>query len=287
MEFTKNDIVNYYNQTLVHYQVMWGLKKSKGVHFGLWYPETKTFHQSITNTNKKIAEHVHGGANYSILDAGCGVGGTSLFLAEKFGCQVTGITISKAQYGLALENAKESQLEHLVHFDLGDYSKTGYEDNSFDMVFGLESFCHTANKADVYQEAFRILKPGGKLVMLDYFKTEKGQEPIHQATLQKWLSCWAISDIDTMQDTMNKFVALGFGEVNQESLTPLIQKTMRNMNRKAYLGPLTSWVYRLFYPGKYIFAQNHHRSGWYIYEAYHKKLFDYELISAVKPGLDS
>jgi len=284
MEFTKKDVVSYYNQTLVHYQVMWGLKKSKGVHFGIWYPDTKNFHQSINNTNEQIARHVTGGDNYKILDAGCGVGGTSIFLTEKFGCRVTGITISKAQYKLALENVKGSQPEHLVQFDLGDYTNTGYEDNSFDMVFGLESFCHAPNKVDVYKEAFRILKPGGKLVMLDYFKTKKGQEPAHRITLQKWLGCWAISDIDTRKDTMNKLVALGFGEVKYENLTPLIKKTMRNMNRKAYLGSLTSWVYRLFYPGKYLFAQNHHRSGWLVYQVYHEKLFDYELISAVKPG---
>jgi len=284
MEFTKNDIVNYYNQTLVHYQVMWGLKKSKGVHFGLWYPETKTFHHSITNTNKKIAEHVHGDANYSILDAGCGVGGTSLFLAEKFGCQVKGITLSKTQHGLALENLKKSGLEHLVNFDLGDYTQTGYDDNSFDMVFGLESFCHAPNKEAVFGEAFRILKPGGKLVMLDYFKTKKGQEPANNHILQKWLGCWAISDIDTKEETIKNMADMGFSEVKHEHLTPLIKKTMRNMNRKAYLGPLTSWVYGLFYPGKYLFAQNHHRSGWLIYKAYREKLFDYELISAVKQG---
>lgn len=99
----------------------------------------------------------------NILDVGCGIGGSSLYLAEKFGATATGITLSPVQAQRARERAKATGLP--AQFEVADALQMPFEDASFDFVWSLESGEHMPNKEKFMQECFRVLKPGGKFVM--------------------------------------------------------------------------------------------------------------------------
>ena len=281
--FNKTEIANYYNQTNVHYQVMWQLDKSLGLHYGIWYKDTENLHAAIQNSNKVIGSFIDKGVKANVLDAGCGVGGTSLFLAQNYGCKVTGITLSPVQYRKACEHVKTAKLEDQVSFAVADYTKTSFEDNTFDLVFGIESICHAPEKSEVYKEAFRILKPGGKLVITDSYKTEIGYLPKNQKTLEWGLNRWAIDDIDGVDETKTKLEAEGFSNVGMIDHTLNIKETIDIIYRRAFWGIITIPIYAIFYPTKYIFARRHPESGWAVHKAYRKKLFKYCTFSAVKP----
>lgn len=107
--FTKKEIATYYNHTLLHYRVGWQLDKSKGLHYGLWYPDTKNLHEAIQNTNKKIGSFIKNKDGFDVLDAGCGVGGSAIFLAQNYHCNVHGITLSKAQLNTLKKLKSESK----------------------------------------------------------------------------------------------------------------------------------------------------------------------------------
>ena len=92
-KFDREEVAKYYNHTLLHYQVGWNLHTSKGLHFGLWYPETKNLSEAIINMNEKVAQHFSVDKSYHVLDAGCGIGGTAMHLAKRFDCSITGITL--------------------------------------------------------------------------------------------------------------------------------------------------------------------------------------------------
>lgn len=83
-----------------------------------------------------------------ILDVGCGIGGTSRYLAKKFGpeTQVTGITISPAQQKRATQLAEERDLPN-ANFEVMDALNMTYPDNSFDVVWACESGEHMPDKA--------------------------------------------------------------------------------------------------------------------------------------------
>ena len=101
----------------------------------------------------------------NILDVGCGIGGSSLYLAEKFNARATGITLSPVQASRAIERARAANLSDRTQFLVTDALTTPFADNSFDFVWSLESGEHMPDKARFLQECYRVLKPGGTFLM--------------------------------------------------------------------------------------------------------------------------
>lgn len=112
----------------------------------------------------------------TILDVGCGIGGTSRYLASKFPeSQVTGITLSKNQVRRGTELAKERGLDN-VSFRVMDALAMEFPDNSFDLVWACESGEHMPDKAAYIKEMTRVLKPGGTLVVATWCQRDETSE---------------------------------------------------------------------------------------------------------------
>jgi tocopherol O-methyltransferase len=104
----------------------------------------------------------------TILDVGCGIGGSSLYLAEKFGANVTGITLSPVQANRAKERARSAGLATTANFQVANALEMPFADDSFDLVWSLESGEHMPDKVKFLQECYRVLKPGGKLIFVTW-----------------------------------------------------------------------------------------------------------------------
>lgn len=100
-----------------------------------------------------------------ILDVGCGIGGSSLYLAQKFNARVQGVTLSPEQAKRGTERATEAHFGDRVQLQVANALNLPFADNRFDLVWSLESAEHFPDKAKFVQEAHRVLKPGGKLLM--------------------------------------------------------------------------------------------------------------------------
>jgi len=104
----------------------------------------------------------------NIIDVGCGIGGSSLYLAEKFGARVTGITLSPVQANRAKERARAAGLQAKTDFQVANALAMPFADDSFDLVWSLESGEHMPDKLKFLQECYRVLKPGGKLIFVTW-----------------------------------------------------------------------------------------------------------------------
>ncbi|MEG3436436.1 methyltransferase domain-containing protein [Pannus brasiliensis CCIBt3594] len=101
----------------------------------------------------------------ALLDVGCGIGGSTLYLAEKFHANATGITLSPVQAARATERAREFHVEEKVTFQVANALETPFSDNTFDLVWSLESGEHMPDKVKFLRECYRVLKPGGTFLM--------------------------------------------------------------------------------------------------------------------------
>ena len=108
----------------------------------------------------------------NVIDVGCGIGGSTLHLAEKFGCNATGITLSPVQASRAKERAKEAGLDGKVNFEVANALDLPFADDTFDLVWSLESGEHMPDKAKFLAECYRVLKPGGKMIFATWCHRE-------------------------------------------------------------------------------------------------------------------
>ena len=116
----------------------------------------------------------------SVLDVGCGVGGTSIHLAATLGerCRVTGVTLSTAQVAFATADAASAGVAARVAFHEGDGERLDEmaalagREGSFDAVWISEALSHFVNKDKFFAQAMKFLKPGGKLVLADWFRAD-------------------------------------------------------------------------------------------------------------------
>lgn len=108
----------------------------------------------------------------NIIDVGCGIGGSTLYLAKKFGSKATGITLSPVQADRATERASQADLSGRVRFEVANALEMPFQDNTFDLVWSLESGEHMPDKTKFLAECYRVLKPGGKLILATWCHRE-------------------------------------------------------------------------------------------------------------------
>ena len=108
----------------------------------------------------------------NIIDVGCGIGGSTLYLANKFGANAKGITLSAVQASRAKERAREKELQDQVEFQVANALEMPFADNSFDLVWSLESGEHMPDKTKFLQECYRVLQPGGRLILATWCHRE-------------------------------------------------------------------------------------------------------------------
>lgn len=178
------------------------MKQAKALHYGYWKSDTTRLTTALELMNSELAAWAEVPHQARILDAGCGVGGSALFLAKHYKAQVHGITLGTSQIAEAQKYAAAENLSDQCTFSIADYTKSALPEASFDVIWALESLFHQADKRPFLREAHRLLKPKGKLIWADYVQTEWPTPP--PATYPKWLKQWkkgyAFEELYTLQD---------------------------------------------------------------------------------------
>lgn len=106
-----------------------------------------------------------------VLDAGCGIGGSSRLLARQFNCRVVGVDLAEKFIESAIFLTRCTQLETLVSFQQGSVLDLPFENNTFDAILCQHILMNIEDKSTAVKEFFRVLKPDGKLML---HEIEKG-----------------------------------------------------------------------------------------------------------------
>ena len=145
-----------------------------GFHFGFYEKGIIKQEEALRNMNDVIGRLLilKHGKPQKIFDAGCGVGATLRYLSTKYPqSHFTGISLGSNEIKLAKKMQKQQNINN-VEFLKGNYTDTRLPDNFFDAAFALESISYAASKKDVVNEISRVLKPGGRIVIVDGFLNE-------------------------------------------------------------------------------------------------------------------
>jgi tocopherol O-methyltransferase len=228
MPISNDDIAHYYDTHQWRYSYFWS---PTGLHYGFWYDDTRNLAEAITNTDKFVVNALRINADDVVLDAGCGVGGSSVYIAEATGARVEGVTLSDVQLVLASRRAIRSSCPDRVSFSKQDYTKTSFESASFSKVFAIESICHATRKIDFLNEAYRLLIPGGRLVVVDAFMAKENLDDQEQAIYEKSIDGWVVPNLSGQVEFLNLLAKAGFSSIVFHNMQRYVEKSVKRIHR--------------------------------------------------------
>jgi cyclopropane fatty-acyl-phospholipid synthase-like methyltransferase len=275
--FTNRDIADYYDQSEVHYRIFWALEKSLGLHYGIWDKNIHTLPEAVLNTNYRLMQLGKFSTDDRVLDAGCGVGGSAIYLAQNLNCKVHGISLSAKQIETAEQTAIQYRLRTLLQFSMQDYTQTNFKNQQFSKVWAVESMQTAPDKMLFFKEMYRILEPGGKICIADMFrnpecKTEKDTDMLTM------LNGWAMSELLSVEEIEKIAGEAGFKVLAKEDVTGNVNRSVRKIYIASLAGAIGTWVYNTFIKKASYFSRMHYKTGIMQYKNYHKRKWKYLLL---------
>lgn len=113
--------------------------------------------------------------NKNIIDIGFGLGGVASYLAEKYHANITGLEINPWMVKEATKRIRDELKTKLTFQQYNPYEKINFKDNTMDIVYSKGVLTHLDNKKILFSEIFRVLKPGGVLIIDDWLSQTKDQ----------------------------------------------------------------------------------------------------------------
>ena len=214
------DIRHHYDHLSVFYRALWG----DHIHHGYWENT-----ESPTVAQLKLIERLAARARIPhgarVLDIGCGLGGSALWLAGKLRCSVLGVTISPVQAAMAAEQARSEKLEDRVRFEVMDANHLDLPPQSFDAVWIIESSEHLHDKRRFIESCARVLRPGGALALCAWLFADRFKRPDHERLVAEVCRGMLCPSLASMPDYIAWMRAAGFEAIEAEDITSNIQKT--------------------------------------------------------------
>jgi tocopherol O-methyltransferase len=223
------------------------------MHHGYYIPENRTDHvQAQIDLIDEVLKWAGATATSvtSAVDVGCGIGGSSRHIARKFNCKAQGITLSPYQASRGNELALEQGLAEQASFQVADALDMPFANNSFDLVWSLESGEHMPDKKKFVNELFRVATPGGRIIIVTWCHrdlnvgetslTRKEEKLLAKINRAYYLPQWC-----SVQDYVDILEANGAVDVKREDWSYIIAPFWKaviksSLNLKSIWGLLKS-----------------------------------------------
>lgn len=163
---TNPALISYYEA--LESRIGWALVTGNTRHAGYWDPSTK-WPFPISAALRRMEANLHARldlpAGSRVLDAGCGDGQVALFMASK-GLRVVGIEVVPRHIENCWRNIRKAGVAGQMEVQYGDYHHLEhFPDESFDGIYTMETLLHASDHDAVLEGFYRVLKPGGRLVV--------------------------------------------------------------------------------------------------------------------------
>jgi SAM-dependent methyltransferase len=199
------------------------------MHFGFFCWGMNPFRREamLEEMNRQVFDRLHlenelfAHTRPRVLDMGCGLGATLRSFGRRLPCaDLVGITLVPWQLEQGRLMNESSAASKRITLKLEDYERTALPSESFDAIFALESSCyaHGANKSVFLQEAHRLLRPGGRIVVADGFLGPGRLRGPQKHIYRKLCDCWVIDTLAEVDAFQRELERVGFREIVIEQM---------------------------------------------------------------------
>jgi tocopherol O-methyltransferase len=230
-----HSVNNYYDRTRREYNLFWGSRRNLAMHFGFFEKGISSHDDAVANLNQHLAELIGLKKDDTVLDAGCGLGGSTLWLADTRGCNVTGVNVVKWQNDIARSEAVKRKLAENVKFIEADYAQTGLPAGSFTVFWGVEAIVHAIDKQAVIKEASRLLKPGGRILISEYILKDEPLSARDQSLVNSWLHGWAMPNLLSEKQYRELLSKAGFTDIRVFDWTEHVRPSLDRLRHFVWL----------------------------------------------------
>jgi cyclopropane fatty-acyl-phospholipid synthase-like methyltransferase len=221
------------------------------IHRAVWGPQVDSREAAFHYVDDLLFAQLSSlGGTPKVIDLGCGLGASLIYLAARMPLQAEGITISPRQAERATVLAAAVPLLGSVRCRQGDYLSLPPDITGMDLAFGIESFVHSPDGARFFRSAARALRPGGKLILCDDFLSSPVPPP--SARQRRWLDefryGWRVGTLITADTAAQLASAEGLHLTGNQDLTGHLEL---RRPRDRGIGLLLAVLRPLKLPGEY------------------------------------
>lgn len=220
-----HDIQKHYDALSGFYHLLWG----PHIHHGYWEGD-ETPAQAQVKLIERLAAKLDVSAEHRVLDVGCGLGGSSCWLAATFGCSVLGVTLSPTQARMARKRAREKGVADRVRFQVLDANELELPGETFDRVWIIECSEHIHDKPGLFADCSRALRPGGRLGLCVWLKGETN-DPAHEQLIDEICRAMLCPGLVTMREQSELLRVAGFEDIDAEDITSRVLPTWRHCRK--------------------------------------------------------
>ena len=210
-------IIEHYDLASPYYRALWG----EHLHHGYWETGEETKEEAQLALTAHLAQTAQVPQGADILDVGCGFGGSSIYLANHYQANVIGMTISPVQAAMARQAANQANASS--QFFVMDADQIALREK-FDVLWSIEAISHFTRKAGFFREAAAMLRPGGTLALIDWFKRNDlsiAQQRSYIAPIERGM----LVELETISDYVEMIRAAGLEVTYTSDLTRRCAKT--------------------------------------------------------------
>ncbi len=217
---TVDAVRDHYDRLSAFYRLLWG----EHIHHGYWNGSESSA-QAQVNLIERLATRARIPRGSRVLDIGCGIGGSTFWLAQNLDCSVVGLTISPVQARMATERARGLGLESRARFEVGDANMLPFDSESFDAVWVIECSEHLADKPRFVASCARVLKPGGVFALCAWLTADPHTRPEHVQLVAEVCEGMLCPQLASMREYKAWMLDSGFTQIEAEDITRQVEKT--------------------------------------------------------------
>lgn len=226
-------VVALYDELIDTYESTWEQQGHRSLHLEYYDEDHEEPASAAINTMRVLSEAANITNEDTILNIGCGAGEDSVWNARAYGATVIGVNISESQLEIARQNAREHDVADRTDFRYDDFHELEtIDDDTIDVVWGLEALSHSPDRARVLKESCRVLRSDGRVAFTDLFLRNAEYSPEDSDRIEAINDGLGLS-LGPIDEFERQLRENGFENVDIREVTDAIEQCTKRRHRFA------------------------------------------------------